>query len=77
MKADLQGNNLSERNNRTAMSFGQELAVSGLAAGLAHVLHHPLYTLKSQMMFHGQEFSFQRFVGQIKAQKLDFLYRGK
>ena len=59
------------------MSAGQEFAVSALAAGLAHVIHHPLYTLKSQMMFYGPEFRITRFFQQAWQQKHNFLYRGK
>jgi len=58
------------------MSAGQEFAVSAVAAGLSHVLHHPLYTLKSQMMFYGPEFKFKLFVDRAKEHK-GFLYRGK
>ncbi len=58
------------------MSAGQEFAVSAMAAGVSHVIHHPLYTLKSQMMFYGPEFKFKLFVNQATAHK-SFLYRGK
>lgn len=60
----------------TIMSAGQEFAVSAMAAGLSHVIHHPLYTLKSQMMFYGPEFKFRLFVYKATEQK-SFLYRGK
>ena len=58
------------------MSVGQEFAVSAVAAGLSHLLHHPLYTLKSQMMFYGPEFKFRLFIDRAKEHK-GFLYRGK
>lgn len=58
------------------MSAGQEFAVSAVAAGLSHVLHHPLYTLKSQMMFYGPEFRMATFFNKVKEQK-SFLYRGE
>ncbi|MCG8623985.1 MAG: hypothetical protein MJE68_18595 [Proteobacteria bacterium] len=58
------------------MSVGQEFAVSAIAAGLAHVIHHPLYTLKSQMMFYGPDFKIKRFFQQAYQQKHNFLYRG-
>lgn len=57
------------------MSIGQEFAVSAVAAGLSHVIHHPLYTLKSQMMFYGPEFRIQTFFSNVRQQK-SFLYRG-
>lgn len=57
------------------MNAGQEFAVSAAAAGLSHILHHPLYTLKSQMMYYGPEFRFKTFLGKVKEKK-SFLYRG-
>lgn len=58
------------------MSVGQEFAVSAVAAGMSHILHHPLYTLKSQMMYYGPEFRIKTFISNVKHQK-SFLYRGK
>ena len=58
------------------MSAGQEFAVSAVSAALSHVIHHPLYTLKSQMMFYGPEFKFRMFFGKAKEHKT-FLYRGE
>ena len=58
------------------MSAGQEFAVSAVAAGLAHVIHHPLYTLKSQMMYYGPEFRIRTFFSKVVEQK-SFLYRGR
>ena len=58
------------------MSAGQEFAVSAVAAGLSHVIHHPLYTLKSQMMYYGPEFRIGTFLTNVKEQK-SFLYRGE
>lgn len=58
------------------MSVGQEFAVSAVSAGLAHLIHHPLYTLKSQMMFYGPNFRARRFFEQALQQKHNFLYRG-
>ena len=66
----------SKRELSGIMSAGQEFAVSAIAAGLAHVIHHPLYTLKSQMMFYGPEFRMGRFFQQAWQQKHNFLYRG-
>jgi hypothetical protein len=58
------------------MSAGQEFAVSAVSAGLAHLIHHPLYTLKSQMMFYGPKFRPKIFFEQALHQKHNFLYRG-
>ncbi len=58
------------------MSAGQEFAVSAVSAGLAHLIHHPLYTLKSQMMFYGPKFRPRIFFEQALHQKHNFLYRG-
>lgn len=58
------------------MSFGQEFAVSAVAAGMSHIIHHPLYTLKSQMMYYGPEFRIRTFLSNVRAQK-SFLYRGE
>ena len=54
----------------------QDFLVSASAAGLAHLIHHPLYTLKSQMMFYGPKFSFIDFVNKAAHQPRGFLYRG-
>ena len=67
--------------NSTAMtttmaSTVKEFGVSGTAACMAHFIHHPLYTLKSQMMYHGHNFSIRRFAGQVVNQPT-FLYNGK
>ena len=59
------------------MSAGQEFAVSAVSAGLAHLIHHPLYTLKSQMMFYGPKFRARMFFEQALTQKHNFLYRGR
>ena len=64
------------RTSLGAMSAG-EFAVSAAAAGMAHVLHHPLYTLKSQMMYYGPTFSFRNFLGNAWKHPVDFLYKGK
>lgn len=56
---------------------GKELAVSGAAAALAHVVHHPLYMLKSQMMYYGPQFRFRNFVEQSLRLHVRFLYRGE
>ncbi len=58
------------------MSVGQEFAVSAAAAGLSHLMHHPLYTLKSQMMYYGPQFKFKEFFRQAREQRT-FLYRGE
>lgn len=60
----------------SAMSAGQEFAVSAAAAGLSHIIHHPLYTLKSQMMYYGPKFRFKEFFEQARTQRGSFLYRG-
>jgi solute carrier family 25 aspartate/glutamate transporter 12/13/solute carrier family 25 carnitine/acylcarnitine transporter 20/29 len=57
------------------MSAGQEFAVSAVAAGMSHIIHHPLYTLKSQMMYYGPEFRMRTFFSKVREQK-SFLYRG-
>lgn len=49
--------------------------LSCTAAGVAHVVHHPLYTLKSHMMMHGSEFNPRIFVGNVWSNP-KFLYRG-
>ena len=59
------------------MSFAQEFAVSCLAASLAHIPHHPLYTLKSQMMFYGRDFSILNFMRRTRNTKGTFLFQGK
>ena len=51
--------------------------ISGLAALLSHLIHHPLYTLKSHMMTHGKDFKWQKFGENISKGPLRFLYRGK
>ena len=58
------------------MNVGQEFAVSALAAGLSHVIHHPLYMLKSQMMYYGPKFSPLEFFREAR-QHPGFLYRGE
>lgn len=57
-------------------SLVQEFGVSCLAASLAHIPHHPLYTLKSQMMFYGREFSFFNFLRRARVTKGTFLFQG-
>ncbi len=74
-------NNLSslstiESSQFPTMSVRQEFAVSAAAAGLSHLIHHPLYTLKSQMMFYGPQFQFKEFFRQAREQRT-FLYRGE
>ena len=58
-------------------SLVQEFGVSCLSASLAHIPHHPLYTLKSQMMFYGREFSFFNFLRRTRVTKGTFLFQGK
>lgn len=58
------------------MTFAQEFAVSCLSASLAHIPHHPLYTLKSQMMFYGRDFSILNFVRRTKNTRGTFLFQG-
>ena len=57
-------------------STAQDFGVSALAAGLSHFLHHPLYTLKNQMMYYGQSYNWRKFVKQLLQEKHNFLYRG-
>lgn len=66
----------STEKKSTIMSTVKEFGVSGTAACLAHLLHHPLYTLKSQMMYHGHNFSPRRFARQVMTQP-SFLYNGE
>ncbi|XP_011409465.1 PREDICTED: mitochondrial substrate carrier family protein X-like [Amphimedon queenslandica] len=49
---------------------------SGLAACTSHAIHHPLYTLKSQMMFHGHNFHGLRAFVKQAVDSPPFLYRG-
>eukprot|EP00731_Ephydatia_muelleri_P021325 Em0013g1052a len=57
------------------MSSDSEFVRSCIAAGMVHVLHHPLYTLKSQMMYYGPQFRLKEFISNtIKGPT--FLYRG-
>ena len=58
------------------LSGVQGFAVSASAACLSHMIHHPLYTLKSQMMFFGKDFQLARFVKQSYSSPSGFLYRG-
>lgn len=52
-----------------------EAMLSGGAACMSHVIHHPLYTLKSQMMFHGHNFRFGSFLKQARSPT--WLYSGE
>ena len=61
--------------HRLLITASKDLAVSALAGALSHVLHHPLYTLKSQMMYYGPQFSYRRFLRRSWKQK-SFLFRG-
>jgi len=51
--------------------------ISGLAALSSHLVHHPLYTLKSHMMMHGANFKGRDFLDNIRRSRVRFLYRGK
>ena len=66
----------TEKTTAAIMSTGKDFAISGTAASLSHLIHHPLYTLKSQMMYHGKNFSLRRFVRQVVSQPT-FLYNGE
>jgi hypothetical protein len=57
---------------RVVKNFG----VSCLSASLAHIPHHPLYTLKSQMMYYGKEFRFTSFVRRAWNTRGLFLFQG-
>ena len=54
----------------------EDFAVSALAAATSHCIHHPLYTLKSQMMYYGSEFRFKNFIRRSLKEPMGFLYRG-
>ena len=56
--------------------FLENFGVSCLSASVAHVPHHPLYTLKSQMMFHGKKFKFSSFLARSIQTKGTFLFQG-
>lgn len=56
---------------------GQEFAVSAVAAGFAHIIHHPLYTLKSQMMYHGSQFRLTTFMRRSYKEPGGFLFSGE
>ena len=56
--------------------LSQNFAVSCAAASLAHVPHHPLYTLKTQMMCRGRRFRMGKFLTQAWESKGAFLMRG-
>ena len=58
------------------MRFLENVGVSCLSASLSHVPHHPLYTLKSQMMFHGKKFKFSSFFARSIQTKGTFLFQG-
>ena len=58
------------------MTLVQELAVSCLSASLAHIPHHPLYTLKNQMMYYGRDFSLLYFMRRTRNTKGTFLFQG-
>lgn len=60
----------------SASFYLQEFAVSASAAGLSHMLHHPLYTLKSHMMYYGKDFRMSSFVKESFTSPTGFLYRG-
>lgn len=68
--------NSIEKTSTMMISTAKEFGISGTAACLAHLIHHPLYTLKSQMMYHGHNFSPRRFIRQITTQP-SFLYNGE
>lgn len=66
---------LSIRSARS-MTIAQEFAVSCLSASLAHIPHHPLYTLKSQMMYYGRDFSLLNFMRRTRNTNGTFLFQG-
>ena len=51
--------------------------ISGLAALSSHLVHHPLYTLKSHMMMRGSDFQGRMFLDNIRRSPVRFLYRGE
>lgn len=54
----------------------QNFSVSCLSASLAHFPHHPLYTLKTQMMNKGKIFHFGSFCRTALESRGAFLMRG-
>lgn len=64
-----------QKEDGVLLTAGKDLSVSALSAALAHALHHPLYTLKSQMMYYGPQFSYIRFARRSVTEKT-FLFRG-
>lgn len=57
------------------MSSDSDFLRSCIAAVMVHVIHHPLYTLKSQMMYYGPQFRIKEFVRNF-IKSPTFLYRG-
>ncbi|CAI8041445.1 Mitochondrial substrate carrier family protein X [Geodia barretti] len=62
--------------SRRKLRISQNIAVSCVSASLAHVPHHPLYTLKTQMMFHGKRFRLRNFLTMAWESRGTFLMRG-
>ena len=58
------------------LRISQNIAVSCVSAWLAHVPHHPLYRLKTQMMFHGKRFRLRNFLTMAWESRGTFLMRG-
>lgn len=71
--------NKFSKTSRSGKELGQVMAfgISGFAALASHLVHHPLYTLKSHMMMHGSKFKGQLFMENIRVNPVRFLYRGK
>lgn len=65
-----------EEKPSTGSLSARNFAISMSAAGLSHIVHHPLYTLKSHMMMHGRQFKISIFLKNTFNSPVRFLYRG-
>ena len=59
------------------MTIMKNFGVSCMSASFVHILHHPLYTLKSQMMFYGKDFRWKTFISRTMITKGTFLFQKK
>lgn len=71
-----QQNARREKSESWQMSMLKDSGVTWLSASLAHIPHHPLYTLKNQMMYYGGEFKPKIFLGRTSNTRGLFLMRG-
>ena len=58
------------------MTIMKNFGVSCMSASIAHIPHHPLYTLKSQMMYYGKDFRVKTFISRTMITKGTFLFQG-